>query len=90
MARANSGHPRLLVLDDPLQRFDSVLLLPDLLLEMIETLQDQSHINTHLVDILAMTVDPISNMVHLPLVVLKRLLLLDNVSPEIRFQSIVL
>jgi len=90
MARANSGHPSLLVLDDPLQCFNGVLLFPDLLLKTIETLQDQSHVDAHLVDILAVTIDPTSNMVDLPLVIFERLLLLNDVGSEVRLQSIAL
>jgi len=73
----------LLIIDDPLQHFNRVLLLPDLLLESIETLQDKPHVDAHLVNLLSMAIHPTSDMVHLLLVVLKGLLLGDNVSPEV-------
>ena len=90
MAGVKPSHPRLLILNDPLQRINGVLLFPDLLLQPVETFQDQPHVDTHLIDVLPVTVDSTSNMVYLPLVVLKSLLFLDDVSPEICFQAIAL
>ena len=79
MTRANPCHPRLLVLNDPLQRLDGVLLFPDLLLKMIQMFQDQLHVDAHLVDVLSVTIYPTGNMVNLLLVVLERLLLGNDV-----------
>jgi len=90
MARANPGHPRLLVLNDPFQGLDGVLLFPDLLLKTIETFQDQTHVDAHLIDILSMTVHSTSDMVNLFLVVLEGLLLGNNIGPEVSLQTITL
>jgi len=90
VARANPGHPSLLILDDPLQCFNGILLLPDLLLETIEMFEDQSHVNAHLVDLLSMTIHPAGNMIDLLLVILEGLLLGNDVSPEVRLQSVAL
>jgi len=90
MTRANPSHPRLLVVDDPLQRVNGVLLLPDLLLEAIKTFWDQPHVNAHLVDLLSVMVHPTSNMVDLLLVVLEGFLLGNNVGSEVSLQSIAL
>ena len=90
MAQANPGHPYLLILDDPLQRLDGVLLLPYLLLKTVKTLQDQSHVDAHLVDVLTMTVYPTRNMVDLLLVILERLLFGNNVGTKLSLQPIAL
>jgi len=90
ITRTQPRHPSLLVFDDPLQRFDGVLLFPDLLLKMIEMFQDQSHVDAHLVDILTMTVYPTRNMVNLLLVILEGVLLGNDVGSELSLQSIAL
>jgi len=89
-ARAQPRHPSLLVLDDPFQGLDGVLLFPDLLLKTVKTLQDQSHVDAHLVDVLTMTVYPTRNMVDLLLVILERLLLGNNVGTKLSLQPIAL
>jgi len=92
MTNARPGYPILLVLYDPLQCGDSVLLFEDLLLELVQMFQDQPHINNHLVDVLSMTIDSSSDKfkVNLSLVISEHLLLLNDVSPDICFQSIAL
>jgi len=89
-ARTQPRHPSLLVLDDPLQCLDGILLLPDLLLQTIETLQDQSHVDTHLVDVLTVTVYPTRDMVDLLLVILESLLLGNDVGTKFGLQPIAL
>ena len=86
MARANPGHPRLLVLDDPSN--DSMVSFCSQ--TFFSRWLRRFKTNTHLVDVLTMMVDPTSDMVDLPLVILECLLLLDDVDPEIRFQLIAL
>jgi len=90
VARANPGHPRLLIFDNPFQGINGVLLFPDLLLETVETLQDQSHVDAHLVDLLSMTVHPTGDVVNFLLVVPEGLFLGKDIGLELRFQSIAL
>jgi len=90
MARADSSHPRLLVLDDPLQRVNGVLLLPDLLLESVKTFEDHPHVDTDLVDILAVTIDMPGGVLNLLFVIIKGLLLCNDVGPEVCLQPIAL
>jgi hypothetical protein len=90
ITRAQPRHPSLLILDNPLQRLDGILLFPDLLLQTIKTLEDQPHVDAHLVDVLAMTVHSTRHMVDLFLVVLERLLLGNDIGAEVRLQSIAL
>jgi len=90
VARTDPGYPRLLVLNDPLQRVYSLLLFQGLLLKLVQALQDQSHVNAHLVDVNSMTVNPLGNMIDLLLVVLEDLLFGNYVGSEIRLQSITL
>ena len=80
----------LLVLDDPLQRLDGVLLLPDLLLQTIETFQNQSHVDAHLVDVLTVTVYPTRDMIDLLLVILECLLLGNDIGTKLSLQPIAL
>jgi len=90
MTRVNSSHPRLLVLNDPFQRINGVLLFPDLLLEPVKTLQDHLHVNTDLVDVLAVMIDTPRGVLDLPFLIVKSLLLGNDISPEIRLQPIAL
>ena len=90
MARTDPGYPHLLVLDDPLQRVNSLLLLQSPLLKLVQPLQNHSHVNTHFVDIGLMMVNPLGHMVDLLLVVLERLLLSNDIGSEVRLQSIAL
>jgi len=79
-----------LIFYDSLQRFDGVLLLPDLLLKTVETFQNQSHVDAHFVDVLTMTVYPTRNMVNLLLVILEGILLGNDVGMKLSLQSIAL
>ena len=90
MARVDPSHPRLLVLDDPFQRVNGLLLVEDLLLELIQTLQDHPHVDADLINILAMTIDTPSGVFDLPLVIRESLVLGNDIGPELRFQSIAL
>ena len=90
MTRTNSSHPCLLIFDDPFQCIDGVLLFPDLLLKPVKTLQHQLHVDTDLVDVLAMTIDMPRGVLNLPLVIVKSLLLRNDIGPEVCLQSITL
>jgi len=90
MTRTDSCHPSLLVLNDPFQRIDSVLLLPDFLLKPVKMFQDQPHINTDLVDVFTVTIDAPRGVLDLPFVIVESLLLHNDVGPEISLQSIAL
>ena len=90
MTRTNPGHPRLLVLDDPFQSINGLLLIENLLLEFVKTLQDHPHVDTDLVDILAMAIDAPRGVFDLPLVILEGLFFCNDIGSKIRFQLITL
>jgi len=90
MTRADSHHPSLLVLNDPLQRVNGVLLFPNLLLEQVKTFQDQPHVDTDLVDVLVVTIDTPRGMLNLPLVIVEGFLFRNDIGPEISLQPIAL
>jgi len=90
MTRVQPCHPHLLILDDPLQCGDGVLLLPDLALEFLQMVEDETHIDTHFVDILAVTIDMSRDVFDFLFVIIEGLLLGNDIGPEVRFQSITL
>jgi len=57
---------------------------------MVETFQNQPHVDAHLVDILTVTVYPTRNMVDLLFVILEGVLLGNNVGSELSLQPIAL
>jgi len=87
---AQPGYPILLILHNPLQRINSLLLAQDLLLKLIQTLQDHPHVNTDLIDVLSMMVNTPSGVFDLSFVICKRLLFGNDIGPELRFQLIAL
>jgi len=87
---AQPGYPILLILHNPLQRVNSLLLAQDLLLELIQTLQDHPHVDTDLIDVFTMMINAPSGVFDLSLVISKRLLFSNNIGPELRLQSITL
>jgi len=90
MTRVNPSHPCLLIFNDPLRCVNGILLFPDLLLEPVKMFQYQSHINTDLVDILAMTIDTPRGVFNLSFVIVKSLLLHNDIGPEVCLQPIAL
>jgi len=90
VAQADPSHPCLLILNDPLQHVDSLLLAQDLLLELIQTSQDHPHVDANLINVLPMTINTPRGVFDLLLVIIKRFLFGNNVGPKLRLQSIVL
>jgi len=79
-----------LILDDPLQRVNHLLLAQDLLLELIQTLQDHPHVDADLIDVLSMTINTPHGVFNLSLMIFKRLLFGNDIGPELCLQPITL